>query len=488
LLRIDNTRSIWFSKTEARRYRVPIAKIATGSNFWKKETRLTKKWFAAALVAGLTIALSACASDTSTTPPSPAPSANGSDCETTTEFTWFGTIKVEIRDQFLAAIDEYNASQDCYEAVVIEGTRDETFLSQIVPLYERNDAPTIMTALQELPDMAPRVMDWTGTDLANLAAPGSLDGANIGGKQVGIPVTAEAFGLLYNKAVLDEAGVDPEAIKTRSDLEAAFQAVEATGRDALHFSGLWWSLGAHFTNIYHTTAAENLEGKLAVLDGLSEGTKSLLDDPKYVEWLDTFDLLKDYSTDSASIADSDYDLGVENLGEGEVGFWFMGNWAEPNLLQTDADGSFGVMPVPVSDSANAYGNDSISVGVPFYIMIDAEQSTEEEREGAMDLLRWFLTTPEGQARWAGPIEEDGMNFIPMYEGFTVSPSTFMSQDIANYIAAGKTLDWINSYYPAGLQDVYGKEAAQPYYDRIGDRAAFARTMERAWAGADKTWR
>ena len=449
---------------------------------------MTKKWLAAAVAAGLTIALSGCASDAPTPTTETSSGGSSSECETVTEFVWWGTIKVEIRDQFLAAIDEYNASQECYKAVVVEGTRDDTFLSQITPLYERGEAPTIMTALQELPDMAPRVMDWTGTDLAELAAPGSLDGANIGGKQVGIPVTAEAFGLLYNKAVLDEAGVDPTAITSRTDLEAAFQAVEATGRDAVHFSGLWWSLGAHFTNIYHTTAAEDLEGKKVVLDGLSDGTKSLLDDPKYVEWLDTFDMMSQYSTDSASIADSDYDLGVENLATGEVGFWFMGNWAEPNLLQTDPEGSFGVMPMPTSTSSSGYGNDSISVGVPFYIMIDEEQSTEEERAGAMDLLRWFLTTPEGQARWAGPIEEDGMNFIPMYEGFTVSPSTYMSQDIARYIAEGKTLEWINSFYPAGLQDVYGKEAAQPYYDGVIDRAAFAAVMEGAWAGAEKTWR
>jgi raffinose/stachyose/melibiose transport system substrate-binding protein len=331
-------------------------------------------------------------------------------------------------------------------------------------------------------------MDWTGTDLAALAAPGSLDGANIGGKQVGIPVTAEAFGLLYNKAVLDEAGVDPAAITSRADLEAAFDAVEATGRDAIHFSGLWWSLGAHVSNIYHTTAAEDLEGKLTVLDGLVDGTYSLMDDPKFTDYLDTFDLMKSYSTDSATIADSDYDMGVENLATGEVGFWFMGNWAEPNLLTTTPDGSFGVMPLPTGAAAGDYGNDSISVGVPFYIMIDETQSTEEERAGAMDFLSWLLTTPEGQARWAGPVESGGMNFIPMYEGFTVSPSTFMAQEIASYIAGGKTLEWMNSYYPAGLQDVYGYEGGQPYYDGVIDRAAYASVLEGAWAGAEKTWR
>lgn len=69
------------------------------------------------------------------------------------------------------------------------------------------------------------------------------------------------------------------------------------------------------------------------------------------------------------------------------------------------------MPVPTSNDAAAYGNDGISVGVPFYIIIDQEQSTQEERDGAIAFITWLLTTPEGQAHWSGPIEEDGMNFI-----------------------------------------------------------------------------
>ena len=401
-------------------------------------------------------------------------------CDVVTEVSWLNTIKIEIREQFLEAVDEYNeVNTDCVSITIIDYPQGEPFFSVATPLYEAGNAPVVMTVLQELSDMAPRVMDWSGTDLAALAADGTLDVANIGGKQVGIPVTAEAFGLLYNKAVLDEAGVDPASIATRDDLKAAFDAVAATGRDAVHFSGLWWSLGAHFTNKYHTTAAGDQAGRLAVLEELKAGTKDLSSDPRFVDWLDTFDLMKEYSTDSATIADTDYDQGVENLATGEVGFWFMGNWAEPNLLTTDPEGSYGVMPVPTSNTAGAYGNDSISVGVPFYIIIDEEQSTPEEREGAMAFISWLLTTPEGQARWSGPVEEGGMNFIPVYDGFTVSPATFMANDIANYIADGKSLAWINSAYPTGLQDVYGA-AAQKYYDGVTNRADFAAELEAAW--------
>lgn len=433
--------------------------------------------FGVALAAS--VLLSGCAAD-SGAPSGSGNGASGDACESVTEITWLGTIKVEIQDQFTDAIDEYNATNsDCVKVTVMESPQDVPFLQTVAPMYEAGKAPTIMTALQELPDMADRVMDWTGQPLAELAADGTLDVANIDGKQVGIPITAEAFGLLYNKAVLDAAGVDVASITTRSELAAAFAAVEDSGVAPVHFSGLWWSLGAHFTNVYHANASDSYDGRLAILDELKAGSKDLLADEVFTNWLDTFDLLKANSIDSASIADTDYDLGVENLGTGEVGFWFMGNWAEPNLLTTTPGGEFGVMPVPISDNAADYGNDSISVGVPFYAMIDEEQSTPEQREAAIKVLSWFLTTPEGQAYWSGPVEEGGMNFIPVYDGFTVSPTTFMAQKIAEYIAEGKTLQWVNSAYPAGLQDAYGA-AAQKYYDGVSDRAAFAQELAAAW--------
>jgi raffinose/stachyose/melibiose transport system substrate-binding protein len=416
--------------------------------------------------------LSGCATSDSSNP-------NFKDCKEVTDITWLGTIKVEIQDQFTNAIDTYNATNtDCTTVTIVESP-DQPFLQTVTTMYEAGEAPTIMTALQELPDMADKVMDWTGQPLAELAAPGTLDVANIDGKQVGIPVTAEAFGLLYNKAVLDAAGVDPAAIKTRSDLANAFAAVKATGVSPMHFSGLWWSLGAHLTNVYHANAADTAEGQLAVLEELTAGGKSLMDDPAFINWLDTFDLLKANTIDTATIADSDYDVAVENLATGQSAFWFMGNWAEPNLLTTTPDGEFGIMPLPINDNAGSAANENISVGVPFYIMIDTEQSTEAQQKSAIAVLTWFLTTPEGQAFWAGPVEKDGMNFIPVYEGFEVQPTTYMAQEIAKYIAAGKTLQWVNSAYPAGLQDAYGA-AAQKYYDGQIDRAAFAAELEAAW--------
>ena len=434
-----------------------------------------------AVAASSALVLSGCSSSTEPTT-TDSSSAAAVACETPTEVTMLGTIKIEIHDAFLNAVDVYNSTNsDCVEIKVIETSTgaNSTFFGDVTPMYEAGEAPVIMYTNMEVPDMAARVMDWTGTELASLAAPGTLDFATIDGRIVGIPSTAEGIGLLYNKAVLDEAGVDPSTLTTRSALEAAFKAVEATGRDAIHFSGLWWSLGAHFGNVYKSTVSADRAERHALLDSLAAGTADLNADPHFQDFLDTFDMFKAYSTSDATISDEDYNPGLYNLADGNVGFWFMGNWAETNLLEESPDNSFGILPVPTSDNAADYGNDSIAVGVPGYFMIDNEQSTQEERDGAVAFLSWFLTTPEGQQFWAGTTADGGFNFIPVYSGFTVQASTFMSQSISEYVNAGKTLEWVFSNYPAGLQNIYGA-AFQKYYDGKTDRAGLAAELEAAW--------
>jgi raffinose/stachyose/melibiose transport system substrate-binding protein len=431
----------------------------------------------AAIALASVLALSGCS----------ASSSNNASCDAPATVTMLGTIKVEIQDQFLGAVKAYNKSQSCYTVKSIPGDKKLTFLQNVTPMYAANNAPTIMYALQEIPDMADKVMDWTGTKLADAASPDLLTAANVGGKQVGVPSTAEAFGLLYNKKVLDAAGVVPADIKTRDDLEAAFKKIQATGVGAVRFSAIWWSLGAHFTNTYFANAAADHEGRLAVLDQLADGTKHLENDPVFQDYLATFELLKKYNQAKPNLTDTEYDASVADLAAGKAGFWFMGNWAEPNLLTASPDTDFGIMPLPISNDAASHGNASISVGVPGYFMVDEQQSTEAERAGAVDFLTWLYTTAEGQKFVAGPVADGGMNFIPVYKDFATKPSTFMAREIADYVAAGNTLEWINTYYPAGGQDKYGASGQKLMTDTI-DGATYAQELEDAWKGSAKTWR
>jgi raffinose/stachyose/melibiose transport system substrate-binding protein len=344
-----------------------------------------------------------------------------------------------------------------------------------------------MYDLQFIPDMADKVMDWKGTKLMSLASPGLLAAANVNGKQVGVPSTAEAFGLVYNKAVIKAAGIDVAKIKTWNDLEAAFKKLQTAGKKPLHFSAIWWSLGAHFSNIYFANSGTTHEARLSVLDDLADGKKDLAKDPIFQDYLATFNLLNKYNQAKPNTTDTEYSLALADLASGKAAFWFMGNWAEPDLIKAAAGTDFGVMPLPISNNAKSLGNKSISVGVPGYFMIDKEQSTAAERAGAVDFLEWLYTTPAGQKRVAGSVDDGGMNFIPVYKGFTASPKTYMAQQIAKYVNAGNTLEWINTYYPAGGQDLYGASGQKLMAGKItGDQ--YANELEAAWKGAVKTWR
>jgi raffinose/stachyose/melibiose transport system substrate-binding protein len=437
-----------------------------------KKTKLGVVLAASAVALSLTVAM---------------PAATAAACPKKATVTMLGTIKVEIQDQFLAAVADYNKSQKCYTVKSTPGDKKLTFLQNVTPMYAAKKAPTIMYALQEIPDMADKVMDWKGTKLVSLVSKDLLTAANINGKQVGVPSTAEAFGLLYNKEVLAKAGVDPKKITTRAELEAAFKKVQASGTGAIRFSSIWWSLGAHFTNTYFANSSKTHEGRLKVLDGLSDGTKNLSADPVFKDYLATFDLLKKYNQAKPNTTDTEYDLSVADLASGKAAFWFMGNWAEPNLLTAAPDSNFGIIPLPISNDAKAYGNNSISVGIPGYFMIDMKQSTKEQRAGAVDFLTWLYTSAAGQKRVAGPVEAGGMNFIPVYSGFKVQPKTNMAKEISAYVTTGKTIEWVNTFYPAGGQDLYGASGQKLMADVItGDQ--YAAELQAAWKGSVKTWR
>ena len=61
-----------------------------------------------------------------------APAAQAATCATKTPITMLGTIKIEIQDQFKAAVADYNASQKCYTVNIIESDRKLTFLQNVV--------------------------------------------------------------------------------------------------------------------------------------------------------------------------------------------------------------------------------------------------------------------------------------------------------------------------------------------------------------------
>lgn len=394
--------------------------------------------------------------------------------------TVLGTLKPEIATEFLDAIKTYNASQSKYEVSSIP--LDTNPSEKMTALYASGNAPTIMGMSQEFPRFQKNLLDVTSTDFNKHAFKGTRDFVTVGGKVYGMALTVEAFGLLYNKSVLDKAtggDFNAETINTRSSLKALLTKVASSGASGDHISPMDWSLGAHMTNLFFTTQSNKHDKRVQFINDLKNGKVSLIKNRIFNGWLETLDLLREYNQNKASPLAASYDDGALALGTGKAGIWFMGNWANPNLLQINAKNEYGVLPFPVSDNASTYGNKQVSVGVPFYMVIDAAQSSKEQQQGAVDFLNWFVMDKAGQDYYINK-----MKFIPVFDTFKTKPNDPMSRQILGYVQKGRTLEWMNSLYPAEAQVVMGA-AIQKYLAGKSSREGLAQEIEAFWKTVKK---
>jgi raffinose/stachyose/melibiose transport system substrate-binding protein len=397
-----------------------------------------------------------------------------------TRVTVLGTLKSEIASQFEAAVADYNASQDQYEVVTVPLDTDP--LEKMSALYASGNAPTLMGMGQEFPRFQDRLLDLTDAEFSAHALPGTQDPVTVDGRIYGMPLTVEAFGLLYNGAVLDEAtgsDFDPDSIDSRSALvELMDQVAAIDGKSAVTVSPMDWSLGAHLTNPMFAAQSDDRAERLAFMDALKAGGVSLLGNDVFTGWLDTVDQLLTYNENAPSPLASDYDQGVLSLGAGDVGLWFMGNWALPNLTEVDPEAEFGILPLPVGDDPTAFGNTQVSVGVPFYMVVDASQSTEDEQAGAIDFLNWLVADEVGQTYYV-----DEFKFLPVFDTIAAQPTDALSQQILDYAAQGRTLEWMNSLYPPDGWPTMGV-SMQKYLAGEVDRAGLAAEFEDYWSSIE----
>ncbi len=394
--------------------------------------------------------------------------------------TILGTLKPEIAPEFLDAVKSYNASQDKYEVVSIP--MDGSPFEKMTALYASGNAPTIMGMSQEFPRFQKNLLDVSKTDFNKHALKGTTDFVKVGNKVYGMALTVEAFGLLYNKSVLDKAtgsDFDADSINSRSSLKALLGKVAASGTSGMHISPMDWSLGAHMSNIFFTAQGKTHKQRLAFLENLKAGKISLMKNKVFIGWLDTVDLLRDYNQNKASPLAATYDDGALALGSGKAGLWFMGNWANPNLLQINAKNEYGVLPFPISDNPTTYGNTQISVGVPFYMVIDASQNDKNQQAGAVNFLNWMVMDKTGQDYYLNK-----MKFIPVFDTFKTKPSDPMSRQIQSYVQQGRTLEWMNSLYPPEGWPSMGA-VMQKYLAGKSSRAEFARDLEDFWKTVKK---
>jgi len=357
----------------------------------------------------------------------------------TVKITFLNT-KGEIQAQLEEVAKTFQVDTGIELEILPAGSGTSPF-ERMTSLYASGNAPTL--SMMDVGDLA--AFEEVMTDLSSEkwiddAMPGSLEIAQLNGKQLAFPFAVEGFGLIYNKAAIESATgetFDPSSIATKSDLEALFVKIQNGGTAPIAISPLDWSLAAHYLSIPFAAEGVDLAGINGMMDDMRAGTYDFAASEAFVNSLDTLDMFLEYNLDSADPLAGTYETGATAVATGESAFWFMGNWAWPNIKELASTEEFGFIPVPIDLAGNA---NSISAGPTKYVAIDQDQSTPEQIEAAKTFLNWLIYEENGQNAL---VKE--CSIIPAFLNISIAPDDALAQSILSYMAEGKTIPMVLSF-------------------------------------------
>ena len=292
----------------------------------------------------------------------------------------------------------------------------------------------------------------------------------------GFPMCVEARGLIYNadaiEAITGET-FNPEDYKTLDSFKELIEQLKEGGMETP--TGIMkedWSLAAHFL----TQVAEEQPDVEEFITKLYEGEADLINDEKFNSLMDFFDVMMEnnYAKDSAIAAERE--VTEMMLAEGEIAFMFGGNWDWSVINAYDYTENMGMMPVPQNTDDGS--NEKLVGGGSKYFMIDSsDNTTDEQRQAALDFLEWLADSEEGQA-----FITDDCALVPAFSNNENEVADPLGKSVKKYADEGAMIDNYN-YMPDDHISLCGA-IFQKYLAGQMDRAEFATEIEDYWKSTD----
>ena len=376
--------------------------------------------------------------------------------------------KMEIQSQMEEMAAQYSEEKGVNVEVYYS---DDTVAAHMATRYASNEPYTIsMVDAKDIYSLAvDHGIDLSGEEWVEY----TTQAISVDGKVLGFPVCVEARGIIYNAdAIKNVTGkdFDPATIKTTEDFQAIVDELIAGGME--NPTGVMkedWSLAGHFlAEVY-----EQREDPDGFVSALKDGSASLIDDAKFNEMMDTFDVLKNnnYAKDAAISAERE--VTEQKLAEGEIAFMFGGNWDWSVIAAYDYTENLGMMPVP-NDSNDGTNEKLVGGGSKYFFIDSSEQTSDAQREAAKDFLNWLVMDEEGQ-----DFLVNSCALVPAYSNITLPVSDPLGASVKAYADAGALIDNYN-YLPDDHYSICGA-SFQKYLAGQIDRAGLAEEINAYWA-------
>lgn len=378
------------------------------------------------------------------------------------------------------ALEEMGVEYEKKSGVHVEvmPVSDDSPYTKMISLYNSGNPPTI--AILDTTDVI-ALAEEKGVDMSEEKWVSEAEGylTKINGKIYSFPLCIEGRGIIYNKTVIEKAlgeTFDPASITTLDEFQAFLDRLVENGIEKpVSMAKEDWSLGAHHLQYIYETYDGTSEGAQKVVEEIKAGTLDLNTYNRMSEFLDIFDVLKEYNVAKGDPLGADYDEMAIDLADGKTAFWFNGNWAWPNLAEAGAEETdeYGFLPYFMNNDKEDFANQMIQGAPSKQVMVDRQIATEKEQAAGRQFLNWIVFSEIGQQMLVKTC-----NLIPPFQNNPYEPSDPLSRDIYEKVHAQKAFS-ASVIVPNDHWAVLGA-AMQKYLAGRSDRRELMESIQDYW--------
>lgn len=300
--------------------------------------------------------------------------------------------------------------------------------------------------------------DLSDMDVVDHMLPGVAAAAYHEGNLIGLPVSIEGYGYIYNKDLFAQAGID-EVPRTFSELSDAVDALSAAGITPFCSGyGTWWVMANHQFNVPFAVQSD----PLGFIADLNNGSASMVGNADFENLQQLIDLVA-ANTQNAPLTE-DHLMQVSLFAGEQVAMIQQGNWKEAAIMDANPDIDMGLVPLAIGEDSEKYGN--IPVGIPWFWVVPEDSP---ENDAARTFLNWLNNEPAGQEQLVTTL-----NSIPAYDHFDAEFAGGISSDVLAYSQRGETIPWIFPQWPQG----YSQNVSDILQEYVAGRIAFSEALTR----------
>lgn len=307
---------------------------------------------------------------------------------------------------------------------------------------------------------AGNLADLTNEELSGKIYDSVKDTITVDGKVLAVPIESQAWGVLYNKDIFEECGL--EAPETLEELKQTCAVLEEKGYTPfmLAFQEQW---------VPQLMTALTIGGKVSgeVPDWLD---RMYRDEASYSEIADIFDVIDvimEHGTERAMEEGSE--SGSADFANGKAAMYVQGTWASSTIMTTNPDMKLGVFPLPINENKECTRvNLSTSTTLGVY-------PESDELDLALKFANYVLDDADSSALF------QACSFNPLASCHNFEAASWVAE-ASKYVEAGRAYQ--DLVIPSAVTDEQGKLLQEYYVDSV-TKDDMIETLDKAFQNANK---